>query len=257
MKIEGFTVSIGYGDILAETAKYNHGLFDRWIIATEEEDKETRQVCRKYNLDCILTNDHKRDGDFNKGKVIERILRMSTIGAYRCHIDADIVLPSNFRHVLQTAHLDENKIYGCDRFMVKSWEDWQKLLAKGWLHGLTENPYCLKFPEGYEVGARWTSQESGWVCIGFLQIWSGNSDEWWGNRVKKYPDHHGNCCRSDVQHALQWDRRQRELIPELIVAHLESQSAPNGANWKGRKTKRFGPPMASMAPESKKNDCPS
>lgn len=48
--------------------------------------------------------------------------------------------------------------------------------------------------------------------------------------------------------ALQWDRRKRALIPELLVAHLESEAAPTGANWEGRTTARFGPqPQANTA----------
>ena len=41
------------------------------------------------------------------------------------------------------------------------------------------------------------------------------------------------AARTDVQFALLWDRRDRVLIPELVVFHLEPEAAPMGANWNG------------------------
>ncbi|MFN8854075.1 MAG: hypothetical protein ACK50P_00805, partial [Planctomycetaceae bacterium] len=48
---------------------------------------------------------------------------------------------------------------------------------------------------------------------------------------------------------LQWDRRQRHLLPEIITIHLESEPCPFGTNWQQRKSQRFGPP-ALQAPST-------
>ncbi len=61
-----------------------------------------------------------------------------------------------------------------------------------------------------------------------------------GHHLRRYPTHHGDAARTDVQFALQWDRRYRQLLPEVIVLHLESERAAQGANWKGRTTRPFG-----------------
>jgi hypothetical protein len=37
-----------------------------------------------------------------------------------------------------------------------------------------------------------------------------------------------------------WGRENRELLPEFVAVHLESEECAMGANWKGRKTKYFG-----------------
>ena len=79
--------------------------------------------------------------------------------------------------------------------------------------------------------------------IGFFQLWHSSEDQFRGARVKPYPVQHNDACRTDVQHALQWDRRKRELLAEMLVVHLESEPAKLGANWAGRTTRRFGPPM--------------
>jgi hypothetical protein len=240
MKIEAVSVCVGYADFLAETAKHNVGLLDRWLIVTSESDEATREICRIHDLETLLTSDHYRGaaGGFNKGRMIDRGLSMMSAGAWRLHLDADIVLPAQFRRMIAGAHLQNRKMYGCDRLMVKSWEQWQALLATGFLN----HTHCsVNLPKGIEVGTRWALSESGYVPIGFFQMWHGDADEWRGRRHRTYPTNHGDACRTDVQHAMQWDRKDRELIPELLVVHLESEQAKLGANWNGRTTKHFGP----------------
>src|SRR5690348_374618 len=111
--IEAVTVCVGYGDILEYTARQNAPLFDRWLIITSPDDEETREVCRKHSLATLLSNDHHRQGDaFNKGRLIERGLQHLSANGWRLHVDADIVIPHYGRRLLESAHLDERKIYG-------------------------------------------------------------------------------------------------------------------------------------------------
>lgn len=240
--IEAVTVCINYGDFLAETIPYNIDCFDRWIIITTKEDHTTRELCRKWSIETLLTNDHQRYGDvFNKGRIIERSLQHMSSTGFRLHLDADIVIPPKFRYSLLSADLDTNKIYGCDRILVKSYEDWQKLQKSNWLSHSYH--HLLRFPKGYEVGTRWVSSGPGGVGytpIGFFQLWHSDSDYYKGVRCRTYPDQHGAAHRSDVQFALKFDRSQRELLPELLVVHLESQESENGANWHGRRSCPFG-----------------
>ncbi|MBV8782292.1 MAG: hypothetical protein JO353_12925 [Phycisphaerae bacterium] len=248
MRIEAVTVCVGYADFLAETARFNAGLFDRWIIVTSPDDEQTREVCRVHDLETVLSQDHQRvaggigGGVFNKGRMIDRGLQLCSHGAWRLHLDSDIVLPQQFRKMLAGAHLDERKIYGCDRLMVRSWAQWQALLSSGWLN----HTHCsINLPRGVDIGTRWALANSGYVPIGFFQLWHGDADEWRGRRIRPYPAHHGDACRTDVQHSLQWDRRLRELLPEISAVHLESEVCRLGANWNGRTTRRFAPPAPS------------
>ena len=259
MKIEAVTVCVGYADFLAETARFNAGVLDRWIIVTTEDDEQTREVCRIHDLQTVLTNDFERaaggigGGAFNKGRMIDRGLQHLSQGAWRLHLDADIVLPSQFRGMLDGAHLDDRKLYGCDRLMVRSWEQWQALQRSGWLN----HTHCsVNIPAGIEVGTRWALSATGYVPIGFFQLWHGSADEWRGRRHRTYPIHHGDACRTDVQHSLQWDRRDRELLPEVVVVHLESEPCRLGANWNGRRTKPFGPPQQQPAVKNPRDTNP-
>jgi len=127
------------------------------------------------------------------------------------------------------------------------------VLASGYLlNGQHDYHNRMRWPEGLAVGARWVNQMTGWNAIGFFQLWHSSQDEWQGARIKPYPHLHNSACRGDVQHSLQWDRPKRELLPEIIAVHLESQLAKLGANWKGRKTRPFGPPLPAL---EKANQC--
>lgn len=236
-RIEAITVCIGYGDFLEETAKRNMGLFDKWIVITSADDTVTREICRRFSIETLLTSDHKRDGDFNKGRIIDRGISHLSSNAWRIHLDGDIILPPNFRNIIKSAHLEHSKIYGCDRVMVKSRADWNRLLSTGWV---ANDFHCrVNFPKGFDVGARWADVRDGYCPIGFFQMWHSSEDLYKGARIKTYSVSHNDACRTDVQFSQQWDRRDRALIPELIVVHLESEPGALGQNWNGRKSKKF------------------
>jgi hypothetical protein len=251
--VEAVTVCVGYSDFLKETAKYNIPLFDNWIIVTEPQDEATRELCRKLNLHCILSEDGKRHGGadgFAKGRLVERGLQHLSKAGYRTHIDADMALPYNFRHSLESSDPQDDMVYGIDRILVYSWEDWKKIQASGYLQGGQYDYKCrVNFAKGFDVGTRWAHPEMGYVPIGFFQLWHSSQDDWRGVRVKPYPMKHGNACRTDVQHSMQWDRHKRALLPEIIGVHIESERSKMGANWKGRTTKPFG-----SAEDLKKNE---
>lgn len=250
MFLEAVTTCVGYADFLAETIGHNAGLFDRWLVITTPRDEATRALCRQHNLECLLTDDFSRDErSFNKARGIDRGLHLLSHRDWVLHIDADIVLPPHLRTTLECAHLDPECVYGCDRVMVKGWDRWQKLKASGFL---TEYSRChhwnVCLPGGFDVGARWADTDHGWCPIGFFQLWSGQASHWIGHRFRRYSAHgHADAARTDVQFALQWDRRQRVLIPELVAFHLESEGASVGANWQGRTTAAFGPPNKAQA----------
>lgn len=238
IKVEAVTVCVDYSDFLSKVAIFNHHHFDRWLVITKKDDNKTRHVCRHLGIDVLQTDDGGTD--FNKGRMIERGLQHLSSDGWRLHIDADIALPSHFRRFLKIAELQEDHIYGVDRIMVQSRQQWDRLLASGYLNaGQHTYHHTIRFPEGFTLGSRWVSNVSGYVPIGFFQLWHSSHDEWSGIRTRPYPSQHNTACRTDVQHALQWDRRKRALIPEIIVAHIESERAALGANWKGRTTKEF------------------
>lgn len=239
MRLEAVTVCVNYADFLEVTARTNRGLFDRWVIVTKESDEHTREVCRRYDLETVLTNDFDRDGPgFNKARGVNRGLQLLSANCWHLHLDADIVLANETKNLLEAAHLNTAHIYGTDRVMCNGAEKYEQIVKSGWL--MHDFHHRVSVPAGFSIGSRWVSNHHGYVPIGFFQLWHTDASEWHGIRQRRYPEHHSTAARCDVQFGLLWDRRQRECLPELLVLHLESEPAPMGANWGGRTTKPFG-----------------
>ncbi len=240
MGIEAITVCVGYGDFLKETARVNRSLVDDLVVVTSPDDHETRGACKEMSIRHVLTEEHRRGGPFNKARLIQRALDQIGAKDWILHLDADVVLPRGFRQYLDWAHLDERVIYGADRCNVVGWDAWRKIREDG---GWDNHRYgCVqRFLAGAHVGGRHVPYLHGYVPIGFFQLWHGSAMIDRGFHQRRYPLDHGDAARTDVQFALQWDRRHRQLLPEVIVLHLESEPAAQGANWKGRTTRPFSP----------------
>jgi hypothetical protein len=250
VRVETVIVSVGYGDFLRESLRENLPHLDQVIVMTSPDDEETQKVCRHHSVQYIATSDYTRHGTqntevlggemFNKGRLIRRGFDQISAKDWVLHLDADIILPRQFRRLMEVAHLDPLCIYGADRQDLVGWDNWQKLKAQGpWDNHAHENGHW--FHPRLKSSSRWVSTIHGYAPIGFFQLFHGTALIQGGYHVRNYPIHHGNAARSDVQFALQWDRRQRLVVPEMIVLHLASDGATMGANWSGRKTARFGP----------------
>jgi hypothetical protein len=239
MRIEAVTVSVGYGDFLRETLPANLPALDDLVVVTSPADEETRGICKELSVRHILSDEHRRDGPFNKARLIQRGFDQIEAKDWILHLDADIVLPRAFRRQLELAHLDERCIYGADRCHVQGFEAWSKIKqAGGWSNHRYES--VQKFAHDSWVGDRHVPTQHGYCPIGYFQLFHGSAMIDCGFHLRQYPLRHGDAARTDVQFALQWDRRLRQLLPEVVVLHLDSGAAPQGANWEGRTTARFG-----------------
>lgn len=247
-KIECVVVCVGYGDFLAQTLPENLPLVDRLVVVTAPSDAETIGVCRRHNVHYVTSEDHKRDGPFNKGRLINRALDQIGAKDWILHLDADIVLPRKFRDLVALAHLDERVIYGADRCNLMGWDKWRRLkqYAGAWDNHAQQSGHWFH-PEA-TPGCRWVNAIHGYCPIGFFQLMHGSALTDGGYRQRSYPQDHGDAARTDVQFALQWDRRFRQVLPEVIVLHLESEPSTVGANWSGRTTPRFGPEVTGCRP---------
>jgi hypothetical protein len=236
-RLECVTVCVNYSDFLRETLPYNQRHFDRVVVVTTEQDRSTRDLCEHLGVECLVTDLMTKGNEFAKARGIDYGLANLRGDGWVVHLDADIWLPPQTRHLLSHTELDERCIYGIDRTNCVGYESWRKFIDSE-PHSSAHHQHirdCLIIPPPFPMGARISIRHyGGFVPIGFFQMWHQ------GQTRKRYPIDHGGAERTDVLHSLQWPASRRKLLPELIAVHLESESSPMGVNWKGRASKPFG-----------------
>lgn len=230
LRLEAVTVSIGFADFLDATLALNHPHLDSMIVVTSHEDRATQTVAKKHGAICVQTDLHQKNGRrFNKGAAINAGMDAFQYHGWRMHLDADIVLPDNFRRVLfnHTA-LDRRAIYGADRVDIVGSGALNELLAE-----LRKEPQhawrCLVSPRcRSSLGARYVDTLRGYVPIGFFQLWNARTQ-------KPYPYSLGTAAHDDVMFAAQWPAAYRRLLPGAVVYHLAARAPKWGENWDGNR----------------------
>ncbi len=233
MIIECVIVCQNYSDFLENTLPSNLTQLDRIVVVTHPDDKDTQNLCSRFSVNWVATTAMNMDGDaFNKGRCINIGLGHLKGSDWILHLDADILLPHNFRNMLNMSTLEKHNLYGCDRVNVRGYEHWCAHKDKIIPHYASN--YFIEPPAEFPFGARIVHKEHGFVPIGFFQLFHSTMG-------RRYPINQGNAEHTDVLFAALWPREHRVLLPEVIVYHLESEHSHMGKNWNGRKTKPFRP----------------
>lgn len=230
-KLEAVVVCDRYHDFLRCTLPSNKFLFDRIVVVTSYEDKETQRICEFYHVECVRTDAlQSRKKQFCKADGINEGLAKLSMDDWVVHMDADIWLPPQTRLLLHRANLAKRMLYGMDRFIVRGYRQWEKFLqgpqlqheAESWIH-------LNAFPLGTRV-----MQADGYQVIGFFQMWNPGI-----SGIRAYPAQHTGAGRTDLLFCQQWPRGLRSFIPEVVCYHLESIDAAMSVNWEGRKSAPF------------------
>lgn len=232
--LEAVCVSVDYNDFLSEFLIHNRLFFDKLVIVTSSKDLGAQNLCRVYDVECVITDSFYEDGaKFNKGKGINAGLTKLTKKEWVLHIDSDIILPPHFRTVFDNIYLDDLSIYGCDRMNCTGHDRWHKWLEKP---RPQHEKYFLVHGNAFPLGARVAhyNQYDGWFPIGFFQLWNSTK-----SGIKKYPENGVGADHTDVVFSKKWHPRNRRFMAEIFVTHLDSESMGFGNNWLGRKSKPF------------------
>ncbi len=236
-RLEAVVVCSNYADFLRHTLPHNKFLFDRIVVVTDYEDVRTRKLCEYHHVECVPTDVlETRKGSFCKGSGINVGLAALEAGTglrgWALHLDADIYLPPRTREILAAADLDKQCLYGVDRFNVSGAEEWDAFMERPRLQHENESwTHLGAFPLGTRVSQ---TNAGGYIPIGFFQLWHPDV-----SGVRRYPEGHTSAAREDGQFAMQWPRRRRHMIPEVVGYHLASHDAKMAANWGGRTTAPF------------------
>jgi len=123
-KIEAVVVCVGYGDYLAITLPFTKSAVDRVIIVTDEEDHLTQEVCRKHEVEFIISKRlHEKGAVFAKGKGINDGIGALKYKDWVLVLDADIILPKDFSAKIRTLTLNSGALYYSRRWGPRRVED--------------------------------------------------------------------------------------------------------------------------------------
>lgn len=127
-KIEAVIICVNYSDFLDITLDQNLKHFDQIIVITSEKDIGTYEICKKYNVTCVQTDAFYINGaKFNKGLAIDIGFAHSKYKDWIVNLDADIVLPENFRDKFLEEATDIECSYASRRYDIQTYEEWQEI----------------------------------------------------------------------------------------------------------------------------------
>lgn len=235
LRLEAVTTCVGFDDVLDVTLGLNHPQVDTFIVVTTHDDKRTQLVARKHGAICVQTDLFKKSGrNLNKGAAINAGIARFQYHGWRLHLDADIILPDNFRRVLfNHSHLDPDCLYGADRIDVCGKDELTRLKAIVERNPQAAWSFLLSPSATRPIGSRYVDTLRGYCPMGFFQLWNAQAQH-------TYPWSLGTAAHDDILFADQWPGTQRRHLPTVVCYHLCARPPEMGENWDGnRKMPRF------------------
>lgn len=221
MIIHGVVVCVHFADFLSTTLPMNRHFFKTLTVVTSPDDLDTKRLAEKHDCRVVVTNTHKDGGaPFNKGKAINAGLQSITDSDWRCHIDADIVLP-NISHEALFEKMKQcytpvfNSVFGIQRKMCESYEAWN--------HWLTTNDDSVFRLDNVRTHKN--------LPVGFFQLWHSHNNF-------LYPEQYETATSSDLEFSRQFGRFRAHL--NIHAIHLSSIPHERWTDWKGRTSPRWG-----------------
>ncbi len=208
-KIDIVIVSVDYNDFLSISLENNLKLVENITVVTSEKDKICQELCKKFGVNCIITERMYEDGAvFNKGKAINEGIKSLTDPDWILLLDADICLPDDFNKVWLEFPKNPESLITCERYFCKDYDSY-----KVWK---SDN----KDYKGKKERSKW---------LGYFQLFNSSiiSDI---NKV--YPEEFEDAAWSDITFR---NKFSKKVEINTTVAHLGDAYT----NWKGRKTDKF------------------
>lgn len=223
-KIEAVIPSVGFDDLLDITIPLNLPHLDRLFVVTSHADAKTVSVCKKYGATVVQTDLFESEGrTFAKGAGMNVGFSNLRFRGWRLALDADIVLPPTFRHVLLNySALDPQCLYGADRADViqSEWDNWKDVVTQPQWGEREEMRIDLP------IRGRVITRLYGYLPLGYFQLWHASNHH-------EYPSTAGGAGLDDVVFSQQWPEQYRRLLPSAIVYHLCANPPVLGENWDG------------------------
>lgn len=235
--------SVNYDDYLTISLPYIKKHFKDITIITDNKDTATHNLCQSHNLVPFITDSfYINNAPFNRGRAINDFLKTVAPETWVCFLDADIILPDNFSNELNKINLQKNTIYGCNRLMCPSKEEWENYLrikkTSTW-HEYKPKNFIIKVSNKKAKNPRFREQMikiEDFIPVGYMQLFNMSAPA-----LKKkpiYPETSRDVSKADIHFAFKWENKF--CIDKIKLIHLPVIGIPgDGVNWSGRKSQRF------------------
>ena len=200
MKIEAVTVCVDYSQYLKKIIS-NKNKLDRWVIVTHKSDKDTIKLCKKENIEFVLSKKIFKNAKFAKGKAINEGLNVLEKKDWILHLDADQLLPENFRDELNSINLNKKNLYGSYRYSES---------------GHKFGPVPISWPVKNKNKTTIKSKNY-YIPIGHFQLWHSSV-------CQKYVEISKNTMFDDFEFILKWKvsgESKKEFKEKLIMLNLK------------------------------------
>ena len=215
VKVEAFTICVNYSDYLEYTLPWNYQLADRFVVITSSADIDTRRLCDRLGVECLVTDvfyDH--GASFNKGAAINEGFKTIQFNDWVLHIDSDVIVLGDWEKVKRSLPSKrKDHIYGIDHRLGLSGSH-EDLL--NWINKYSKRKEELEYIDN-----------TGFGPLGYFQLFHSSYFEKYP-RSQWYPWMFSGCNESDLFFNGQF--KGHEFL-DLECIHF----GECGKNWFGRK----------------------
>lgn len=202
--IEAITICVNYADYLDLTLPENKSFFDNYIVVTSHSDKDTVNICNKYGVQVVQTDDFYKDASFRKGAGINVGLSHIVYSDWVALIDADILMGENTGSIIHNVeNLNKRYVYG----PVNKFHSTTNIVGSN---------------------AHW----GGKACAGFFQLFNVSIFQ---GQQRYHPCGSKDCSEDDIKFSRLFDKVEYVDITAIHLGPTSEDGKPN-VNWKGRKS---------------------
>ena len=224
-KLECVMVCVGYSDLLALTLPWNVRHWDTVVVVTGPDDAQTAEVAARHGARVVVSDSYLlRGARFNKGAMLNAGVAALDYDGWAMFVDADILLPPNFRETFARHVWNPGVLYYATRLHTPSASPLK------WVAEYKKNPALAR-------SLPVVNSASNRMPWGYCQLFHPAARALRGLGRNIYSDAFSTAAGVDNHFAKQWPDHKRHLT-DFRVIHIDHGTET--VNWSGRQSAPLG-----------------
>ena len=124
-KLDVILVSVDYNDYLDKSLYHNTKIFKNITIITHPDDAQCVNICNKYGVNYLLSDDISKNKTINKSLGLNKILESLENPDWVLIIDADIIINKE----IDINHLNKEYLYTSGRYICDDMKNYTKWVS--------------------------------------------------------------------------------------------------------------------------------